>query len=86
MKCTGGMTAADFFDRTLKSIIGLHAPLELHFFKANDLPSITPYFKKIMLERDNAFITQNYAHNRKLRNKVHSFHKKSTDSVLSGPH
>ena len=58
---------ADFFYRTLTSIIDLHAPLELHFFKANDRPWITPYFKNLILERDNAFSTQNHALYRKLQ-------------------
>ena len=52
-----------------------HAPLELFAFKSNDRPWVTPYFKKLILQRNEAFSNHKSVQFKKLRNKVNRIRK-----------
>jgi len=66
---------ADFFYQHLLSIIDHHAPLELCTFRSNDKPWITSYFRKLITERNEAFLNHKHVLYKKLRNKVNRVRK-----------
>jgi hypothetical protein len=66
---------ADFFYQNVLSIIDFHAPFELCTFKSNDRPWVTVYFKKLILQRDSAFLNHQHVLYKKLRNKVNRVRK-----------
>lgn len=60
----------DYFYSLVLEVVDLIAPVCEYRFKNNDKQWVSPYFKKVVLERDQAYLCGNSVLYKKLRNKV----------------